>query len=113
MLSFVNINGKEQAKEGCYDDEVMAFGIALQLNEIAPREFEETAESIKTQAFEEVQGKILQGLPKAETLTHQEYCLQTALARQEEERNVDRLILEDGLRVSAYEDFLEEEGDWL
>jgi hypothetical protein len=38
MTTFVIHNGKPQAKAGCNDDEVMAWGIALQVNEIAPYE---------------------------------------------------------------------------
>ncbi len=43
MTTFVrNKNGKPEAKAGCNDDEVMAWGIALQVNELAPyEEFEE------------------------------------------------------------------------
>ena len=37
MMTFVRSKtGKPQAKAGCHDDEVMAFGIALQVDELAP-----------------------------------------------------------------------------
>jgi hypothetical protein len=38
MTTFVIHNGKPQAKGGCNDDEVMTWGVALQVNEIAPYE---------------------------------------------------------------------------
>uniref|UniRef100_A0A6M3K8L1 Putative terminase n=1 Tax=viral metagenome TaxID=1070528 RepID=A0A6M3K8L1_9ZZZZ len=105
LLSFININGKEQAKEGCYDDEVMCFGVALQLNAIVPRDFEEVVEIPKD--YEEIAKDVLQRFKAVPVKTIEEQCLETALARQDEARLFDLTIMENELRQDSYNELLE------
>jgi len=85
LMTFVRSKtGKLQAKAGCHDDAVMAFGIAVQVDEIAPRadldDFSfrrKPLEAREVVDFDREEFKI-----PDEPLTVQERCLAYALERQ-------------------------------
>lgn len=71
--------GKAQAKAGCHDDTVLAFGIAVQVDEIAPMS-DEKVEALGPVTHADVVDRTflpIEGEPK----TLEERCLQDAIAR--------------------------------
>lgn len=88
MTTFVRSKtGKPQAKEGTNDDEVMALGIALQVNELAPYEEKRIVKlpGIVEQAFGAVEN-IVSSMEESRldepVKTYVDYCLETAIASQ-------------------------------
>jgi len=80
MLSFIHTKtGKTEAKSGAHDDEVIAFGIALQVDELAPIDLGETK---KARAVF-LEDRIKEEPEKVIELTVQERCLAQALAQRE------------------------------
>lgn len=85
MSTFIiNKNRKPEAKSGCNDDEVLAFGIAIQVDLIAP-EVEPTLKQARRE----------DGLPiqvfkphKEKVLSLEERCFQTALKKIEEKQDI-------------------------
>ena len=79
-------NGKAQAKDGCYDDEVMTFGIALQVHMIAPYEEpekydSETQEDYIARIFDLKKHKI------DNEPTMEERCILTAIKNRQDSLN--------------------------
>jgi len=93
-----NKTGKAEAKAGCYDDEVLCFGICIQVDEIAPyggkkekdmvRETEVASPRDKFFRVEEAEG---------EPRTIEERCFATAAAKQAEKIRVQEEMFEDSL----------------
>ena len=80
----VNKNRKPEAKSGCNDDEVLAFGISIQVDLIAP-EVEASEEQVRRE----------DGLPvevfkphKEKVLSLEKRCLQTVLRKNQEKLEV-------------------------
>ena len=96
LMTFVyNKLGKPIAKGGCRDDGVMAFGIALQVDEIAPLE-----ERVRKAKILDMRGLIEKAVsdPKVvPVITREELCLGTIMKKKAFEREGD---------------FLEEVGEW-
>jgi hypothetical protein len=71
--------GKAQAKNGAHDDEVMAAGIALQVDEIAPFDYDEQKKA-KKKSLEELRETPLSELKdKDEPPTREQLCYLTAI----------------------------------
>ena len=75
---------KPQAKTGCHDDEVMAFGIALQVNQIAPYESYTEPERLRDDGLPET----LFQPEKAESLSTHEHCMTQTLDKQTEKEEM-------------------------
>lgn len=100
LTTFVrNKSGRPEAKSGCHDDEVMAFGIAIQVDQIVPWE-----------ALSPNAPKIMLGLEPKDRLsledckiseegprTHEERCLTQALSRQADLVVIRQMQREDSL----------------
>lgn len=82
-----NTNGKAEAKTGAHDDEVMAFGIAIQVDLIAPMNYFEAKEVRDENLFsiKHFPAKKLEGEP----ITIEERCLACALKNIEEKRELN------------------------
>ena len=80
LMTFVyNKFGKPIAKSGCHDDCVMAFGIALQVDEIAP--VEEKARKHKALDLQGVVESRMEDAEKVPIVTMEEACLATVLKK--------------------------------
>ena len=105
MLTFVkDKNGKPAAKEGTYDDEVMCFGIGLQVHSIVPFENEEEmsmAELIKRR--ESFPGTITDKphFDKRDIPTIEENCIATAMNN----RNVQDDLMRSEELIDIYTDY--------
>jgi len=90
LMTFVrNKQGKAIAKEGCHDDEIFGFGIALEVDQVVPYESREKAEAI------EITDENVTNLSNATSVkapTIQELCLQTALARRADAAALDDMM---------------------
>lgn len=89
--------GKPIAKSGCHDDEVMCFGICLQVDEIAPWVSREPRKLVGISA-EEMRKAIFDPPKIEEPESIEEKCLAQAIAKQ-----MDRL----GPREEAFEDSID------
>ena len=105
MLTFVkDKNGKPAAKEGTHDDEVLCFGIGLQVHSIVPFENEEEislADLVKRRnAFS---GTVTdkQGFAKRDTPTVEETCIATAINNQ----NVQDDLMKSEELIDIYTDY--------
>jgi len=81
LMTFVRSKtGKPQAKSGCHDDAVMAFGIAVQVDQIVPLDEEEVRMAV-AQMRDFVQTPLedvkLDEIPKSQ----EDYCMDTVLQR--------------------------------
>ncbi len=79
MTTFVKSkSGRPEAKSGTHDDEVMCFGIALMVNELAPLdEYEEPEKPIR-----ELQDHLTKPSGKEEVLSIEQRCLATIMRNQ-------------------------------
>lgn len=79
-MTFVyNKLGKPIAKGGCRDDGVMAFGIALQVDEIAP--LEERARKAKILDLRGITEQAVREPEKVPIVTREEMCLATIMKK--------------------------------
>ena len=105
MLTFVkDKNGKPAAKEGTHDDEVMCFGIGLQVHAIVPFENEKElsmADLLKRR--KEFPGTVTNksNFDKIDIPTVEESCLETAMNN----RNTKDNIMESEELVDFYTDY--------
>ena len=80
LMTFVyNKTGKPIAKSGCRDDGVMAFGIALQVDQIAP--LEERARKEKARGLREMVEENMRMPEKVPIISVEEHCLKTIIER--------------------------------
>ena len=80
LMTFVyNKMGKPIAKSGCRDDGVMSFGIALQVDEIAP--LEEVSRKAKVQELKDIVYDSTHNPEKRHVDTVDELCLATIIER--------------------------------
>jgi len=80
LMTFVySKTGKPIAKSGCRDDAVMAFGIAIQVDQIAP--LEERTRKEKTRELREVIEERMRTPEKMISPTIEERCLETVAER--------------------------------
>ncbi len=80
LMTFVyNKMGKPIAKGGCRDDGVMAFGIALQVDEISP--LEERARKAKLFELKDAVYSIMREPEKVPIVTTEEQCLATVFKK--------------------------------
>jgi len=83
LMTFVKTKtGKAQAKAGCHDDTVLSFGIALQVDQIAPMPEERERVPVSNASPSDytnpnLDGREIEGEPK----TLEERCMADALAR--------------------------------
>ena len=97
-MTFVhNKVGKPIAKGGCKDDGVMAFGIALQVDEIAP--LEERARKAKVLELRDAVELLMMEPKKRAIPTVEEICLAT--------------VIENKASLGGEVDEWEEIGEWL
>lgn len=89
-------NGKAAAKAGCYDDEVMCFGICLQVDEIAPWVGKKERKAPHVPSIESAQIAIATREPSLwKEPSIEEQCLAQSLARQVEHRRFRQEFYED------------------
>ena len=97
LLSFVRTKtGKAKAKQGCHDDMVFSFGIALQVDELAPSDLEETKKLrpvVQTPGYLEYPKEDLR--IKDDPITLEERCWQTAIMKKELMENQDNMFYEE------------------
>ncbi|MCP3681866.1 MAG: CapA family protein [bacterium] len=88
MTTFVRDKmGKANAKSGCYDDEVMAFGIALQVNEMAPMEDNKLPVAMRQDGLPEAVFKP----PEVKKATLIDHCIAT-IERNKEQSGYNSMV---------------------
>lgn len=81
LMTFVRSKtGKPEAKSGCHDDEVMSFGIAVQVDELAPLEKPEPKQALRSDGLPEGFEKGL-FTPEVKEPTIEERCFIQALMK--------------------------------
>jgi len=88
LMTFVyNKTGKPIAKSGCHDDAVISFGIALQVDEIAP--VEEASRKAKQKGLREIVESTLEEAKVIKEPSLEEACLATIVAKKAFKRDDD------------------------
>ena len=89
MTTFVrDKNGKPQAKSGCHDDEVIALGIAIQVDFIAPEDDFPEARSLRADGLPDTLFEIEEHkLDEDKVETFEDVCFAQAIANQAEVEN--------------------------
>ena len=96
LMTFVRSRtGKPQAKSGCHDDEVMAFGIALQVDQIAPYEPRRDKPRLREDGLPENLHDTLAVSKKIKEPSIEELCFMTALEKTNEARASERQFYEE------------------
>ncbi len=92
LICFVRSKtGKPQARAGAHDDDVMAFGIALQVDELAPLDLKE-AKQARMKYYAELSENLIQNPDPLPNMTTQERCLAQALAANAELREYGQYL---------------------
>lgn len=101
LLTFVQDGIHWQAKTGCFDDEVMTFGMLLAANESIP--WDDAPVTLPTR--EDFMASVVDTprIPIPENI--QDLCLACAMRSQEERQSVELLVQESEQRVELFEQF--------
>jgi len=103
LMTFVRSKtGKPEAKSGCHDDEVMAFGIAIQVDLIAPYEPKQEIIRRRADGLPVDINDILLNSETIEEPTTEELCLQTAIAKRMEQNRMEKEFWDERGDVFSY-----------
>ena len=89
-MTFVRTRtGKAEAKAGCHDDEVMAFGIALQVDMLAPMD-QDAVEKVRKEEARDMASAVGKAFEKDSTppMTREEKCFAHVMARRMEKERM-------------------------
>jgi len=104
LMTFVRTKtGKAAAKSGCYDDGVMSFGIALQVDLLAPMD-EGLLKEVRVEEARTMQEIVDQGFELSEEGVEslEEKCLRHALAKRVEQEQLGSDVLTDMFGFGEY-----------
>jgi len=93
MTTFVRSNtGKPQAKGGCNDDEVIAFGIAIQVDILCPKTEFLTPQSYREDGLSSSLFKLDELKVDGDPTTIEEKCMASVLAKKDMARQLDEFF---------------------
>jgi hypothetical protein len=90
MTTFVrNKVGKPEAKSGCNDDEVIAFGVAIQVDILCPKEEYKTPAQLREDGLPHTIFKLEELKREGEPVTLEERCMASLIAKKDLTRQLD------------------------
>ena len=90
MTTFVRSKtGKPEAKYGCNDDEVIAFGVAIQVDILCPKAEYKKAELMREDGLSQSLFKLDEMKRDGDPVTLDERCMASLLAKKDLDRQLD------------------------